>query len=34
VTYEGTESVNALIVGREITGRSAFRPPEGATAPP
>jgi glutaryl-CoA dehydrogenase len=27
VTYEGTDFVNALIVGREITGRSAFRPP-------
>ena len=34
VTYEGTESVNALIVGREITGLSAFRPPEGGPGPP
>jgi len=30
VTYEGTDFVNALVVGREITGRSAFRPPRGA----
>jgi glutaryl-CoA dehydrogenase len=34
VTYEGTDFVNALIVGREITGRSAFRPPEGAARRP
>jgi glutaryl-CoA dehydrogenase len=27
VTYEGTDFVNALIVGREITGRAAFAPP-------
>jgi hypothetical protein len=23
-TYEGTDSINSLIVGREITGHSAF----------
>jgi hypothetical protein len=23
-TYEGTDSINSLIVGREITGQSAF----------
>jgi hypothetical protein len=23
-TYEGTDSINSLIVGREITGYSAF----------
>jgi glutaryl-CoA dehydrogenase len=27
VTYEGTDFVNALIVGREITGLAAFAPP-------
>jgi len=25
-TYEGTDSVQSLIVGREITGLSAFAP--------
>jgi glutaryl-CoA dehydrogenase len=26
VTYEGTETIQSLIVGREITGRQAFAP--------
>ncbi len=34
VTYEGTNLVNALIVGREITGRNAFRPPRDPAGPP
>ena len=33
VTYEGTNLVNALIVGREITGRNAFRPPQDSALP-
>ena len=24
ITYEGTESIHELIVGRELTGQSAF----------
>lgn len=35
-TFEGTDSVQSLIVGREITGLSAIAPrnrPEGSQAP-
>jgi glutaryl-CoA dehydrogenase len=29
-TFEGTDSIQSLIVGREITGRQAIAPPRDA----